>query len=42
MATDVKPIRSEADYDAAMKDVAALWGAASGTPEGIGSTCSQR
>jgi HTH-type transcriptional regulator / antitoxin HigA len=34
MATDVKPIRSEADYDAAMEVVAALWGAASGTPEG--------
>jgi HTH-type transcriptional regulator / antitoxin HigA len=34
MATDVKPIRSEADYDAAMEAVAALWGAASGTPEG--------
>ena len=34
MATDVKPIRTEADYDAAMEDVAGLWGAASGTPEG--------
>jgi HTH-type transcriptional regulator / antitoxin HigA len=34
MATDVKPIRSEADYDAAMEEVAALWGAVSGTPEG--------
>ncbi|WP_309663740.1 hypothetical protein [Tabrizicola sp.] len=34
MATDIKPIRSEADYDAAMEAVAALWGAASGTPEG--------
>jgi HTH-type transcriptional regulator / antitoxin HigA len=34
MATDVKPIRSEADYDAAMEAVAALWGAASGTPAG--------
>lgn len=34
MATDVKPIRTEADYDAAMEEVAALWGAASGTPEG--------
>lgn len=34
MATDVKPIRSEADYDAAMEDVATLWGAASGTPKG--------
>jgi HTH-type transcriptional regulator/antitoxin HigA len=34
MATDVKPIRGEADYDAAMEEVAMLWGAASGTPEG--------
>jgi HTH-type transcriptional regulator/antitoxin HigA len=34
MATDVKPIRTEADYDAAMEEVAELWGAASGTPEG--------
>ena len=30
MATEVKPIRSEADYDAALKEVAALWGTASG------------
>ena len=34
MTTDVKPIRNEADYDAAMADVAALWGAPTGTPEG--------
>jgi HTH-type transcriptional regulator / antitoxin HigA len=34
MATDVKPIRSEADYHAATEAVAALWGAASGTPDG--------
>ena len=34
MTTDVKPIRNEADYDAAMADVAALWGAPNGTPEG--------
>lgn len=34
MATELKPIRSEADYEAAMEDVAALWGAKSGTPEG--------
>jgi HTH-type transcriptional regulator/antitoxin HigA len=34
MATDVKPIRNEADYDAAMEAVAALWGAPTGTPEG--------
>lgn len=34
MVTNVKPIRSEADYDAALEDVEALWGAASGTPRG--------
>jgi HTH-type transcriptional regulator/antitoxin HigA len=34
MTIDVKPIRNEADYDAAMADVAALWGAPNGTPEG--------
>ena len=34
MATEVKPIRSEADYETAMETVAVLWGAASGTPEG--------
>ncbi len=34
MATDVKPIRTAADYDAAMEEVAVLWGAASGTPQG--------
>jgi len=30
----VKPIRTDADYDAAMDVVAGLWGAASDTPEG--------
>ena len=34
MATEMKPIRTEADYDAALEEVAALWGAASGTPKG--------
>jgi HTH-type transcriptional regulator/antitoxin HigA len=34
MTTDVKPIRTEADYDAAMAEVEQLWGAAIGTPEG--------
>ena len=34
MATDVRPIRTEADYDAAMEEVATLWGAASGTTKG--------
>lgn len=34
MATELKPIRTEADYDAALEVVAALWGAPSGTPDG--------
>ena len=34
MAIDVKPIRTEADYDAALEEVGTLWGAASGTPKG--------
>ena len=34
MATEVKPIRSEADYETALGQVAALWGAASGTAKG--------
>lgn len=31
---DVKPIRSEANYEAAMAEVERLWGAKSGTPRG--------
>ena len=31
---DVKPIRSEADYEMAMAEVERLWGAKSGTPRG--------
>lgn len=34
MATEVKPIRSEADYERAMAEVKRLWGAKLGTPEG--------
>ncbi len=34
MAPEVKPIRSEADYEAAMEQLAKLWGAAGGTPDG--------
>jgi len=34
MVAELKPIRSEADYEAALADVARLWGAASGTPDG--------
>jgi HTH-type transcriptional regulator / antitoxin HigA len=32
--SEVKPIRSEADYEKALADVERLWGARSGTPEG--------
>jgi len=31
---EVRPIRSEADYQAALDEVSRLWGAKSGTPEG--------
>jgi HTH-type transcriptional regulator/antitoxin HigA len=31
---DVKPIRSKADYEAALAEVERLWGAKSGTPRG--------
>lgn len=31
---ELKPIRTEADHEAAMEEIAALWGSASGTPEG--------
>lgn len=34
MATDVKPIRTEADYESAIEAVAALWGSPGGTPAG--------
>ena len=34
MVTELKPIRTEADYDAALAEVEKLWGAKSGTPEG--------
>lgn len=34
MATEVKPIRSEADYEAALSEVGRLWGAGAGTPKG--------
>jgi len=34
MATDVKPIRTEADHEAALAEVAALWGSPSETPKG--------
>lgn len=31
---EIKPIRSEADYEQALAEVERLWGAGSGTPEG--------
>lgn len=34
MAIELKPIRSEADYERALKEIERLWGARSGTPEG--------
>jgi HTH-type transcriptional regulator/antitoxin HigA len=34
MAHELKPIRTEADYDAAMAEIEGLWGAKSGTPNG--------
>jgi HTH-type transcriptional regulator/antitoxin HigA len=34
MATELKPIRTEADYEAALAEVEHLWGAEGGTPEG--------
>lgn len=34
MATELKPVRNEADYAAALAEVERLWGAKSGTPKG--------
>ena len=34
MTNDIKPIRSEKDYEAALAEVERLWGAKSGTPRG--------
>ena len=34
MATELKPIRDEEDYEAALAEVGRLWGARNGTPEG--------
>lgn len=34
MKGDIKPIHSEADHEAAMEELARLWGARSGTPDG--------
>ena len=34
MKNNVKPIRTEKDYEAALKEVERLWGTKSGTPDG--------
>ncbi len=34
MASDVRPIRTEADYQAALAEARGLWGAKTGTPRG--------
>jgi len=34
MMSKIRPIRSEADYEAALAEIKQLWGARSGTPEG--------
>jgi HTH-type transcriptional regulator / antitoxin HigA len=34
MATEIKPIRTEADYEVALAEVEQLWGARLGTPRG--------
>jgi antitoxin component HigA of HigAB toxin-antitoxin module len=34
MAAELKPIRSNADYEAALAEVERLWGAKAGTPKG--------
>jgi len=34
ITSEIKPIRSEADYEAAPAEVERLWDAHSGTPEG--------
>lgn len=31
---DIKPIKTDADHQAALREIEALWGAAEGTPEG--------
>jgi HTH-type transcriptional regulator/antitoxin HigA len=34
MAAELKPIRTSADYEAALAEIERLWGAKSGTPKG--------
>src|SRR5713226_4941756 len=34
MTMNIRPIRTDADYDAALKEIERLWGAKPGTPQG--------
>ena len=34
MTTEIKPIRTKRDYEAALKEIDRLWGEKAGTPEG--------
>ena len=34
MVTEIKPIRTKRDHDAALKEIERVWGAKAGTPEG--------
>ncbi len=34
LATEIRPIRTKRDYEAALKEIERLWGAKAGTPEG--------
>ena len=34
MIMEIKPIKTEADYEAALKEIEQLWGASYGSPEG--------
>lgn len=34
MVTEIKPIRTKRDYEAALKEIERLWGEKAGTPEG--------
>ena len=34
MTMDIKPLRNEADYEAALEEIDRLWGASYGSPEG--------
>ena len=34
MTTELKPVRTQSDYEAALVEVERLWGAKSGTPAG--------